>query len=391
MKITAIKAISLKCTCPPISDALQTSTSRQALLVKIETDSGLYGIGEAFTYGTPLPIMSYIIENHLGPMILDKNPEYIEELWNLMYWRTIAHGRRSVILAGISGIDIALWDLLGKAYHLPVYKLLGAASDKVRTYASGGFYAPDKDINQLTNELESYLKKGYRDAKIKIGRNRDRASSPLKYMADQNYSVTVLEDITRMEAARTVLGDGKLMVDSNAAWNADTTVLIAPELRRLGVYWLEEPIPFEDLEGLKKIKKAVPDILIAGFETQQGLKNFQTMVNFNVVDILQPDIGWAGGFTECRKIGAMAEAAGRNVSLHCFGSAVLFAASLHLAASLPNAEMLESEENPNPLKTDIIKSPFETDQSMNFFVPQKEGLGIDLDFTSMEQYSIINQ
>lgn len=390
MKIIAIKTLSLRCNCPPISDALSTSIARQALLVKIETDSGLYGIGEAFTYGAPLALMKHIIENQLGPMILNENPEQIELIWNTLYWRTVTYGRRSLIMAGISGIDIALWDLLGKCVHLPVYKLLGAVSDKIPAYASGGFYAPGKDNFQLQAEIENYLKKGYRDVKIKIGRNSDRPSSPLKYMSNQNYSVTVEQDIIRMETVRKALGNGRLMVDTNATWDYYTAVQMAPELRRLGIYWLEEPIPFEDLEGLRKISKQLPDIAIAGFETQQGLKNFETMIKSGAVDILQPDIGWAGGFTECRKISAIAEASGRKVSLHCFGSAVLFAASLHLAASLSNTGMLESEENPNPLKTDIMKNPFDTDPYMNFFVPQKDGLGIDLDFTSMEQYSIMD-
>ena len=108
----------------------------------------------------------------------------------------------------------------------------------------------------------------------------------------------------------------------------------------------------------------------------------------DAVDILQPDVGWAGGITECRKIGALAEASGRKISLHCFGSAVLFAASLQLAASMANTEMLESEENPNPLKDEIMKGRFEADEHMRFFVPQGDGLGIELDWERIGQYTI---
>mgnify|MGYP002604806104 CR=1 FL=1 len=107
-----------------------------------------------------------------------------------------------------------------------------------------------------------------------------------------------------------------------------------------------------------------------------------------IISIVQPDVGWAGGITECRKIGAMAQAMSKPISLHCFGSAVLFAASLHLAAALPNTEMMESEENPNPLKTDIMKGSFETDSQMSFFVPEGDGLGVDLDWLKMEKYVI---
>lgn len=233
------------------------------------------------------------------------------------------------------------------------------------------------------------MEKGYQDAKIKIGRNLDRPGSPLCYMANQECSVTVEEDIRRMETAREVLGTGRLIVDTNASWDSYTAIQAGQELHRLGVCWLEEPVPFEDLEGMQRISRELPPILVAGCETQQGLKNFETMVRMDAVDILQPDIGWAGGFTECRKIGAMGEASGRKVSLHCFGSAVLFGASLHLAASMANTEMMESEENPNPLKTDIVKEPFQADSHMNFYVPQGDGLGVDLDWTKLEKYIIM--
>lgn len=389
MKITAVKGIPLCCSCSPISDALSTSRTRQALLVRIETDSELYGIGEAFTYGAPLPVMKYIVEQQLGPMLTGQDPSQIELLWNTMYWRTIAHGRRSLVMGAISGIDIALWDLSGKAAHRPVCELLGACSHTVPSYASGGFYAPGKGLDELRSEIEGYMDKGYKDAKIKIGRNTDRPDSPLMYMASQDWAVTVKEDIRRMETARDVIGNGRLIVDANASWDTLTAVTAGRELNRLNVCWLEEPVPFEDLEAMGRISRELSDIQIIGCETQQGLKNFETMVRQDAVDILQPDVGWAGGITECRKIGAMGQAWGRKISLHCFGSAVLFAASLHLAASMPNTEMMESEENPNPLRSDIISTPFEADRHMNFYVPQGEGLGITLDWTKLEKYIIM--
>ena len=379
----------MRCGCSPISDALSTSAARQALLVKIETDTELYGIGEAFTYGAPLDVMKYIVEQQLGGMLIGQNPVRIEELWNTMYWRTVAHGRRGLIMGAISGIDIALWDLLGKAAHMPVCRLLGEFSDRVPSYASGGFYAPGKDTDGLRSEVEQYMKMGYRDVKIKIGRNPERWHSPFRYMANQEYGVSVEEDYQRVKAAKEIVGDGRLIVDSNASWDAETALTCGRELYKLGVCWLEEPIPFEDLEGMQKISKELSEVSIVGCETQQGLKNFETMVRMDAVDILQPDVGWSGGITECRKIGALAEASSRKISLHCFGSAVLFAASLHLAASMANTEMLESEENQNPLKSDLLTKPFEKDKHMSFYVPQGDGLGIELDWTKMEKYSIM--
>lgn len=291
-------------------------------------------------------------------------------------------------MGAISGIDIALWDLLGKAAHMPVCKLLGQHLDRVPSYASGGFYAPGKDLHKLEEELEHYKAQGYRDMKIKIGRTLERSNAPLAYMANQDCAVSVEEDYKRIEAAKQIVGSGKLLVDTNASWDAQTALSFAPELVRLGVAWLEEPIPFEDIEGMKKLNAAVPQLHVIGCETQQGVKNFQHMAQEDAISIVQPDVGWAGGITECRKIGAMAQAMSKPISLHCFGSAVLFAASLHLAAALPNTEMMESEENPNPLKTDIMKGSFETDSQMSFFVPEGDGLGVDLDWSKMEKYVI---
>lgn len=389
MQITAVKGIALRCSCEPISDALSTSTARQALLVKVETNAGIFGIGEAFTYGASLAVMKQIVEDQLGPMLIGMDPQEIEKIWKMLYWRTLAHGRRSMIMGAISGIDIALWDLFGKTVHMPICKLLGQFSDRVPSYASGGFYASGKGLDGLKAEMEGYMRKGYRDAKIKVGRNLERPGTPLRYMAFQENAVTQEEDYRRVEAAKEVIGNGRLIVDSNASWDSYEALVIGREMHRLGVCWLEEPIMFEDMEGYRRISRELPEVQIIGCETQQGLKNFENMVRADALDIVQPDIGWAGGFTECRKIGAMSEGAGRKISLHCFGSAVLFAASLHLAASMPNTEAMESEENPNPLKSDITTSVFAADEHMNFFVPEGDGLGINLDWTKMEKYTIL--
>lgn len=389
MKITSIQGIMLRCSCSPISDALSTSKARQALLVRIDTDAGIYGIGEAFTYGAPLTVMKYLVEEQLGSMLIGQDPLLIEKHWNTMYWRTLAHGRRSMTMGAISGIDIALWDLFGKAVHMPVCRLLGQHSDRVPSYASGGFYAPGKGIRQLEEELEGYRDQGYRHMKIKIGRTLERAGAPLIYMSNQECAVSVEEDFQRVETAKKIVGLGKLLVDTNASWDYATALSCGKELVRLGVSWLEEPIPFEDLNGMKRLAEELPQLQIIGCETQQGVKNFQLMAQENAVEIVQPDVGWAGGITECRKIGAMAHSMGKPLSLHCFGSAVLFAASLQLASALPNTEMIESEENPNPLKTDIMKGTFETDERMSYFVSQRDGLGIELDWTKLEKYTII--
>ena len=366
-----------------MSDAISPNTKRQALLVKVETDSGLYGIGEAFCYGSPLHAGKVIIEEQLTPYLIGQDPENIELLWQTMYWRTIANGRRGILMACISGIDIALWDLLGKSVHKPISVLLGKHLDKIPAYASGGFYAPGKDKDAFRREMEGYVARGFQAIKIKIGRNPEMPLNALRYMANKDFGVSYEEDMRRIAIAREVLGKGKfLAADINASWTSNQVISSIKDFKDAGLDCLEEPIVFEDREGCQKLT-AMPDIQLMGFETEQGCKNFGKLLRDNMVDIVQPDIGWGGGISELRKIGALAMAYDKPISLHSFGSAVHFAASLQLAATFGNTWYIESEENPNLLKTGITTKPFETDNKMNFYVPEGDGLGVELDWDAV--------
>lgn len=389
MKITAVKAILLKTPCQIMSDAISVCTARQALLIKIETDEGIYGIGESFLFGNPLIIGKHIIEDQFAPMLIGQDPDKIEYLYNMMYWRSIAHGRRGLIVGCISGIDIALWDIRGKSANQPIAKLLGQYSDKVPSYASGGFYAPGKDLDRLRAEVENYLNKGYKDVKIKIGRIPSMTQNSIRYMANQDFAVTYEEDIERIRAARDVMGiHGRLIADINACWDAAHVIEAYHDFKDAGLNWLEEPTVFDDEEGCKTIADEYKEILINGYETEQGSKNFARMIQRHVMDIVQPDIGWGGGFTELKKIGAIAYAYDLPMSLHSFGSAIHFAASIQMSATFANIEVLESEENVNPLKTDLLTEPFEHDEHMNFYVPDKPGLGVELDWDKVAQYAV---
>lgn len=389
MKITAVKAIGLKWECPVMSDAMSVCRARQALWVKVETNAGIYGIGEAFCYGSPLVIGKHIIEDQLAGSLIGEDPTEIERLWQSMYWRNVPNGRTGLVMGCISGVDIALWDILGKTVGMPVSGLLGRHCDRVPAYASGGFYAPGKDLDGLKHEVEGYLKKGYRDVKIKIGRNPELAGNAVNYTASREFAVSYDEDIRRIEAAREMMGSaGRLAADINAAWPAEAVLRAAADFRRAGLNWLEEPILFEDEEGLMCLHDKLPDILVMGYETMQGCKNFTRLMKENAMDIVQPDIGWGGGISELQKIGLAAQSFSKPVSLHSFGSCVHFAASLQLAASLPNTEAIESEENKNMLKTGILKTPFEHDDRMNFFVPSLPGLGIEIDWDAAEKLRV---
>lgn len=389
MKIVSVKAIGMRWECPVMSDAMSVCRVRQALWIKIETDKKITGIGEAFCYGSPLLIAKHIVEEQLAPAVIGEDPTDIELLWQKMYWRNVPNGRNGLVMGCISGIDIALWDILGKAAGLPVSKLLGAHQDKVPAYASGGFYAPGKDLDGLKREVEGYKKKGYRDIKIKIGRNPEITGNAVRYTQSKDFSVTYGEDMDRIRTVREIMGkEGRLAADINAAWPVEEVLRASDDFHKAGLNWLEEPILFEDVEGLKQIRRELLGISLMGYETTQGCRNFVNLMKENAMDIVQPDVGWGGGISELRKIGLAAQGFSKPVSLHSFGSAIHFAASLQLAAGFPNTEAIESEENDNFLKTGVLKTPFEHDEHMNFYVPQLPGLGIEIEWDAVEKIQV---
>lgn len=310
MKITAVRGLPLRCTCEPISDALSTSRARQALLVLLDTDTGLQGIGEAFTYGAPLAVMQYLVENTLGPKLLGRDPADIDGIWQSPIYQHAGSGRRSMTLGAISGIDIALWDLKGKCEHKPIAALLGGKRDRIPSYASGGFYAHGKGWTAWRRELEGYMRMGYTDAKIKIGRNLNRPHAPLKVLGITEDTVTVEEDWQRIRAAKEIVGEGTWPWTPTPAGTAPPRWKTPPAWWEAGVGWLEEPIPFEDMQGLTLLCRSNPGLKIVGCETQQGAGSFTTMLDVGALDVVQPDVGWAGGISECVRIGAAAQAMG---------------------------------------------------------------------------------
>lgn len=392
MKITNIKTYQLKCKYKKeniFSDAMGTNPARQALLIKIETDSDIYGVGEAWSYGSPTSIQNEIIQKQLSPILLNEDPTEIESLYQKMYWRTIAHGRRGLILGAISGIDIALWDILGKVANMPIYKLLGGHSRIVPSYASGGFYF-HTDSYSLESEIKNWKQKGYQTYKIKIGRDIGQDGTPCKYAADRSASVTLNEDIDRIALLRKIVGkDKRIIVDVNSAWTPEIFNSVVDRLKKIKLNCIEEPYPFENIEGYQKLHEVFPEVSIMGFEGEQNIFNYSKITDSYFLDILEPDIGWCGGFTATKKIAAEAEAHYKRVSMHSFGSAVHFAASLQMAAAIPNAYPVEAEVNYNPLRSDILKKPFKTDEHMNYILSSdKPGLGIDLDWNKIKSFEV---
>ncbi len=385
MKIVDIRTIPLSYRCePPYGSAGGMQAARGGLLVEIETDEGIRGIGEAGVGGGGT---RHVIEHQLRPLILGEDPLLIEGLWQKMFARTRQFGRRGIVMNAISGIDIALWDIAGKVAKLPVYKLLGACRDRVEAYASGGFYQEGKSADDLAGEAEGYRARGFKGMKMKIGRNPSTGTH-LRHLAgnSQMCEVEPEEDIERVAAVRRALGTkAKLMADVNCAWSPAMAIEMGRALEPYRLYWIEEPVATDDIDGSARVAAALATP-IAGYETEIGLYGFRELIARGAVDIVQPDLAWSGGFSECRRIAAFAHAHHLMVAPHAFASAVLFAAALHFIASIPNGLVLEFDQNPNGLRDELLKEPIAIDRDGMIPLPQRPGLGIELDPAAVERY-----
>ncbi|MGH7264378.1 MAG: mandelate racemase/muconate lactonizing enzyme family protein [Candidatus Rokuibacteriota bacterium] len=388
MKIVDVRTIPLSYHCErPYLSASGPQLTRNALVVEIETDDGLVGIGEAGSAGGPLASTQVVVERELKPLLLGEDPLLIERLWQTMFVRTRQHGRRGIVMHAISGVDIALWDLAGKVAGLPLFRLLGAFRDRVEAYASGGFYQEGKDATALATEMEGYVARGYRGMKMKVGRNPSTQTILREMLALRDVCVVSLEeDLARVAAVRKAIGsDAKLMVDVNCAWSPALAIEMGRAMEPYRPYWLEEPVATDDRRGSAEVARALATS-VAGYETEVGLYGFRDLLTQEAVDIVQPDVTWSGGYTDCRRIAALAHAHHRMVAPHVFGSAVTLVASLHFLASIPNGLALEMDENPNPLREALLTDPIAIDPDGCVRLPERPGLGVSLEPATLERY-----
>jgi L-alanine-DL-glutamate epimerase-like enolase superfamily enzyme len=361
---------------------------RAALLVELGTEDGEVGIGESAIYGGPASVVETMIHDELAPRIVGEDPTRPEWLWQVMTGRSHQHGDGGVLPAAVSGLDIAMWDLMGRRAGLPLYRLLGGYRDEVRAYASAGFYAEGKDAQGLADEARGYAEKGFRHVKIKVGRTTDTPVNPLVHMEAPGFAtVTFAEDLRRVVAVREALGDDvHIMVDANNAWTKPTALEAGRGFERLGIHWFEEPVATDDRKGSAALAAAL-SVPIAGYETRTGLAGFRDLIADGAVDIVQPDAIWSGGITACRRIAALAVAAGLPCVPHVFSTAVSLVANLHFIASLPNSYLLEFDQNPNALRSELLDRPITPDERGVVAVPDGPGLGVRLDPETLRLYA----
>lgn len=376
MRITAVRASWLQAPIPAarahVSDFGKNDFFNMCL-VEVESDAGVVGLGEAKaavgSLGNYAAVVT-LIKEEFAPALIGRDPRDITAIWELLYNGSRAHyavregrtfptiGRRGITMSALSGIDIALWDLLGRALGQPVWRLLGGRyRDRVPAYASGG-WAP---VGGIGKQLAQYVERGHRAVKMRVGVQ----------------DASVGDSVARVREVRQTLGpEIGIMVDAHGTWSVREAQRFARKAEDLDLAWFEEPVSPDNIQGQAEVR-ASTDIPIAAGESEQTRFGFRDLIAARAVDICQPDPAISGGLTEAQRISALAAAHGLTVAPHLWGSAVLFAAGLHLAVATPCVTILEFSRGENPLLTDLVEEEFDLREGY-VLAPERPGLGVTL-------------
>ena len=344
-------------------------SARVVGLLKIETDEGITGWGEGY-----VGARGDFVKQLFGDLLIGADPLNRNALWQGMFDR-VYNGNNAGGFGGsaISAVDIALWDIAGKAAGQSVSDLLGGRiRDKVAVYATGLYYTEGEFPTRLLEEATMYVELGFKGMKTKIG------------------GLPIAEDVRRVAAIRGAIGDDiRLMVDANQAYPASTAIRIGNQLADLDITWFEEPVNAKDVDAYLQVQAAVP-MPVAGGENLRTRYEFKDFFARRAYDIVQPDVVNAGGITEMRNIAMTANSYGILVNPHVWGSPVMIAASLHLASTIPpcppayeprpyeQEPVMEFDRTPSGIREGITAEPF--DQQDGFItVPTAPGLGVEID------------
>jgi D-arabinonate dehydratase/D-galactarolactone cycloisomerase len=388
MKITGVETICLHYRMPyALTYPRGEYQEREALLVKVHTDeSGLFGWGESAVWGGPWATSVAVIEKEIAPLIVGLDPRQPEYIWERVYQQTYYHGRKGILLACLSGIDIALWDIIGRSANQPVWRLLGGYGRPLRTYASSGYYRRNYSKEDLARDIGKARKDGYLGYKMKVGNIAGAIHA--RTLHETPLRVSFAEDIARVAAAREALGpDLDLMCDATTSLDHKTAMRYADAFEKLDIRWFEEPTQPENIAGCAALanRTRVP---VAGFETETSKFNFAALMDAGAIQVVQPDVIQVGGITEARKIAAYAQMRHLLFSCKNYSTAVSLAACINLLYGLPNTDYFECDMDPSPWRSEILKSPL-FDFDAGFVAPfDRPGLGLNIDEEQLKKWQV---
>ena len=389
MKITKVECFTLLI---PDFDVDACSSAQDNLIVKIHTDDGLFGIGETDTnpWGVKATIESpgtHAIGRGMIETVIGKDPTNVEGIWHELYEKTMMTSRRGLGICAIGAIDMALWDLCGKIYGQPTWKLLGGSvKDFIVPYAS---LLPDgnnlKDYSDsLVNKVVKAKELGFRAAKLEICIKGPYSHNNIQIEDDAEFAKMV-------HRCREAVGNEMtLMADVAYAWEDWKSALSALNMiNEDNLYFIETPIRIDDLEGLAKLSDATSVRVATGEMLQTRFECIET-IERGKVDVIQPDVGRVGGLTEAKRVAQYAEDKGVLVVPHCWKSAIGIAASVHLSAISPTCayiEFLPKELAESQLRKDLVIDEHQVTNG-KIPLPSKPGLGIEINENKLDEYLI---
>lgn len=344
---------------PPVSEYYAYNTYVTA---RIQTDEGIEGLGYTMLVGGfgAQSVRAYM-EESLLPLLIGEEPRDINRLWQLMYENDRGVRKKGIPMYAISAIDIGLWDILAKQMNQPVWRLLGAHTDSIAVYGSGGFLP--YSIDEIISEAEKFISLGCKHYKFKLGR-------PI-----------LKENITRVREVRKALGnDIEILVDANQRWDVATNIRVANQLEDYELYWYEEPVLADNIKQCAEVAKAISTPVATG-ENEYTRYGFRDIIDQKAASFLNPDIHRCGGFSEMIKISHLAAAYDIKIAPHLVPEL-----SIHTLVSTPNAALVEFLagspddlwQNP-PLIVDGMMSP-----------PNRIGHGMEFSDEAIKRYTIFN-
>ncbi len=350
--------------------------AKNNFVLKVVCNDGTVGWGEC--YGPNLAIAASV-EHHFKPLLIGKDPLQNEVLWNFMWRAYCDFNRYGIFMAAISGIDIALWDIKGKALNTPVRVLLGGSSEPLPCYATGMYYRDDKPeaemLAELIDEAATYVDAGYNFLKVKVGKNFEF-------------------DKELIAQFRNRFPKTKIAADSNHAYNYKEAIAIGKVLEANDYCWFEEPLSPENYADMARLRKVL-SVPIAAGECEQTRYGFERFASARSLDIFQPDIAYCGGITEFQKINALASAAHADIVPHCWGLKINQAVAASAISMIPENPgrferrpvFLEVDQTEHPIRDTIFSTSHDViDGKLHF--NDLPGLGVDVDESVMEPFVI---
>lgn len=373
LRITEVRAYPISFPVDPkdaVTLGIGRTVKRDAVIVKVSTEDGLIGWGEAH-HGRCPGAVAHLVNTTLRLLVVGQDANDITGVWKKVYDKQLAsHGMGAGACLALSGIDMALWDLRGKALKLPLYKLMGGRSKPVPAYA-GGVSLGYQDPNTLVAEARPHVEAGYKAIKLRIGD-------------------TVARDVERIAAVRKAFGDDLvILTDANTGYDIADVRAVMPALDELNVGWLEEPFPAHDYLSYREAARYGRTPLAAG-ENHYTRFEFNRVIEDGAISILQPDLSKTGGITEALRIAALASCWKLPIHPHSSMTGLNMAASIHFLAATENAGYFEADVSKNNLfRDELVSTPYSVDKDGCVIPLEAPGIGVELDESFLAAHPVI--